>query len=103
MFLVGVGMLAVMSAMVATAKANRYSQRIDVANSLIRMEMERVRNLPYAIVANETGDYGEYNDHPLFRHQFYVVDNGDSKEVTLYIYFENDVRSATATTIITDM
>lgn len=103
MFLVTVGMLAVMSAMVASAKANRYSQRIDVANSMIRMEMERVQNLPFESIASESGEYGEYRDNPLFRHQINVIDNGDSKQVTVFIFFENDVRSASATTLISDM
>lgn len=103
MFLVAVGMLAVTSTMVATAKASRYSQRIDIANSLIRMEMERVRNMNFDTIANESGEYGEYADHPNYRHQVAVTDNGDSKQIIVRIFFDNDVRSAEATTIIADM
>ena len=103
MFLIMVGLLVVMSAMVATAKSTRYSQRIEVATSLLRMELERVKNQDWDDIATTEADYGEYADYPDYRHTVKVVADGRLKRVTVSILFEQDQRSAIAMTSIADM
>ncbi|MBI5059422.1 hypothetical protein HZB60_06540 [candidate division KSB1 bacterium] len=103
MFLIMIGLLVVMSAMVATAKSSRYSQRMETANSLLRMEMERVKNMDWPDIASETAAYGEFADHPDFRHTLSVTEDGRIKRIELTILFEQDRRSAVAITSISDM
>lgn len=103
MFLVMVGLLVVMTSFVAIAKSHRYSERMDVAASLGRMEMERIRNTTYANVLPESGSYSEYSDHPDYRHETYVTTLGNTKQVTLRLYFENDRRYAEMITYVTNM
>jgi Tfp pilus assembly protein PilV len=103
MFLVAMGLLVVMTSFVAIAKSHRYSERMDVANTLARMEMERIRNLPYANIASGEGAYSEYPDHPDYRHQVTVTDHGTAKEILLQIYFENDRRRAEVRTYVTNL
>jgi len=102
-FIVIMGLLVVMSSFVAIAKSNRHSERMNAAMSLARMEMERVRNLPYATIQSETGVYGEYAEHPDYRHELVVVDNSGVKSIILRIYFENDRRRAEFTTHVTNL
>jgi Tfp pilus assembly protein PilV len=102
-FVVIMGLLVVMLSFVAIAKSNRYSERMDTANTLIRMEVEKVRNQAYAAIASETGSYGEYADHPDFRHEITVTDRGNVKEVDVDIYFENDRRRAEVITYVANM
>ena len=92
-----------MTSIVAIAKTNRYSERMDVATSLARMEMERVRNRPYAQIATENGAYGEYTDHLDFRHKTTVTDLGTVKEVKVDLYFEHDRRRAEVITYVANM
>ncbi|MFZ5434163.1 MAG: type IV pilus modification PilV family protein [Calditrichota bacterium] len=103
MFLVMMGLLVVMTSFVAIAKSNRYSERMDIATSLARLEMERIRNLDYANIQSETGYYYEYPEQPSFRHETTVATIGNTKEITLHIYFENDRRRAELKTYITNM
>lgn len=102
-FLVILGLLVIMSSMVAMAKSSRYSQRMDVANSLARREMERVRNLTYANVVTESGTYGEYADHPDFRHVTTVTVVGTVKQVRMQVFFEDDRRRAELMTFVANM
>ena len=103
MFLVMMGLLVVMTSFVAIAKSHRYSERMDVAASLSRMEMERIRNMSYTTVLPETGSYSEYPDHPDFRHETYITTMGNTKQVTLRLYFESDRRYAEMITYVTNM
>ncbi len=102
-FLVILGLLVIMSSMVAMAKSNRYSQRMDIANSLARREMERVRNMNFDDIASETGAYGEYFDFPDFRHVVEVTTQGNLKQVRLQMYFEGDRRRAELVTFVADL
>jgi hypothetical protein len=101
--LVMVGLLVVMTSFVAISKSSRYGERMNVATTLARMEMERVRNLPYANIHSVTGTYHEYTDHPDYRHEVEVHDLGTIKEVVLRIYFEHDRRRAEVRTFVTNM
>jgi Tfp pilus assembly protein PilV len=103
MFLVMIGLLVVMSAMVATAKSTRYAEEVDVANALMRMEMERLQNTDWDVIAHEEVGYGAIADHPDYRYSTAVTQNGRIKRIELTIWFENDRRSVTATTSIVDM
>ena len=102
-FLVILGLLVIMSSMVAMAKSNRYSQRMDVANSLARREMERIRNTNFDDIANENGAYGEYTDFPDYRHVVEITTQGNLKQVRLQVFFENDRRRAELVTFIADL
>jgi Tfp pilus assembly protein PilV len=102
-FLVILGLLVIMSSMVAMAKSSRYSQRMDVANSLARREMERIHNMTFANIVNETGNYGEYAEYPGYRHQTAVSTVGTVKQVQLDIYFEGDRRRAEVITYVANM
>ena len=102
-FLVVIGMLVVTTSFIAISKSHKYSERMDTAASLARLEMEKVRNKAYANVTNETGHYNEYPDHPDFRHEIVVADRGTAKQVTLKIYFEHDRRHADLTTYVANL
>jgi type IV pilus assembly protein PilV len=103
MFLVMLGLLVVLSSMVAMAKSNRYSQRMDIANTLARHEMERVRNMNFDAIVSETGAYGEYDMHPDYRHETTVTATGNVKEVVVDVFFENDRRHAEMITYVADL
>ena len=77
-FLVTMGLLVVMSSFVAIGKAHRYSERMDTAASLARLEMERIRNRTYATIQSEVGAYSEYPEHPDYRHEVAVTDLGSA-------------------------
>jgi Tfp pilus assembly protein PilV len=101
-FVVVVGLVVVMSSFVATAKSSRYSERMDIANTLLQLEMERMRNQAYADIESELGAYNEdYPDHPDYRKEITVTQFGGSvKQIVVDIYFENDRRRAEALTMI---
>ena len=103
MFLVMLGLLVVLSSMVAMAKSNRYSQRMDIANSLARHEMERVRNMDFDAIVSESGAYGEYDQHPEYRHETLVTTTGNVKQVTVRVFFERDRRRAEILTFVADL
>jgi prepilin-type N-terminal cleavage/methylation domain-containing protein len=102
-FLVTLGLLVVMTSFVAIGKAHRYSERMDVAASLARLEMERIRNQTYANVQSQIGAYTEYPEHPDYRHEVAVADLGNVKQVTLRIYFENDRRRTEVITYVSNL
>ena len=102
-FLVTLGLLVVMTSFVAIGKAHRYSERMDVAASLARLEMERIRNQTYANVQSQIGAYTEYPEHPDYRHEVAVADLGNVKRVTLRIYFENDRRRTEVVTYVSNL
>jgi Tfp pilus assembly protein PilV len=103
MFLVMIGLLVVMSSFVAIAKSTKYSERMDVANTLARLEMEKVRNLSFANIQSASGVYSEYPDHPDYRHEVIVEDVGSSRQVIVRIYFENDRRRAELRTYVSNL
>jgi Tfp pilus assembly protein PilV len=102
-FLIMIGLLVVMTSFVAIAKSHKYSERMDVAASLARLEMEKLRNRSYDNIRSETGAYHEYPEHPDYRHEIEVTDRATAKEVTLRILFENDRRRAELKTYVTNM
>lgn len=102
-FLVTLGLLVVMTSFIAIAKANRHAERMDVATSLARFELEQIRNLQFANIQSETGTYSEYPNHPDFRHVTTVTNFGNVKEVVLHVYFEGDRRRAEVRTFIANM
>jgi hypothetical protein len=103
-FVVTIGLLVVMSSFVAIAKSQRYSEQMDLANALLRMEMERVRNMDYDDVASEEGDYyTDYAEFPSYRKSIYVAEDGNIKRIEVKIYFEDDRRRAQAQTIIAEL
>ncbi len=103
MFLVLLGLVVVMGSFVASAKANRYGERADVASALMKLEMERVRNMNFDDVDSEAGDYGEYTQYPDFRHERLVTEVGSIKQIDVTIFFENDRRSASVVTFLSDL
>jgi Tfp pilus assembly protein PilV len=103
LLLVTLGMLVVMSSFIAISKAQHYGERMETATTLMRMEMERIRNMPYANVRAETGAYREYTDYPEYRHEVAVTDLGSTKQITLRIYFEHDRRRVEGTTFVANL
>jgi Tfp pilus assembly protein PilV len=103
-FVIVVGLLVVMSSFVAIAKSQRYSERMDLANALLRMEMERVRNQDYDDVVAIEGEYFiDFPDQPEYRKQIGVTENDNVKTVEVGIYFENDRRRVVATTMLANL
>jgi Tfp pilus assembly protein PilV len=102
-FIVMVGLLVVMTSFIAIAKSGRYSERVDVANNLAKLEIERIRNLPFASIQSETGAYSEYPNHPDFRHDVSVTDLGRTREVVVRIFFENDRRRTEVRTYVANL
>ena len=103
LFLVTMGLLVVMTSFIAIGKSHRYSERMDVAASLARLEMERIRNQPYANIQSEVGAYYEYAEHPDYRHEVSVTDMGNVKEVVLRVYFEGDRRRTEVRTYMSNL
>jgi Tfp pilus assembly protein PilV len=103
LFLVSLGLLVVMASFVAISKSGKYSERMNTATTLARMEMERVRNKTYDNIRSSEGVYSEYPDYPDFRHSVVVRDVGTAKEVVLRIYFEHDRRRAELRTYMANM
>jgi len=85
-----VGFLIIISSFVAMARANRYSERQDIAIQLASRVMEDMRNQKFADIQSEEGSYNEYYGFPEFRHKTEVVTVGQVKEVIVEIYFDND-------------
>lgn len=104
-FIVVVGLVVVMSSFVATAKSSRYSERMDIANTLLQLEMEQLRNQPYSDIESADGEYWyDYPDHPDFRKEILVTQFGGSvKQIEVNIYFENDRRRAQALTMVAQL
>lgn len=102
-FLVTLGLLVVMSSFVAISKSGRYGERMNVATTLARLEMERIRNQPYAAVQNATGADGEYPDHPGYYHAVQVHETGTVKEVVLQVFFEHGRRRAEMRTYVSNL
>lgn len=98
------GLLVVMSSFVGIAKSNRYVEKMETANSLLRLELETVRNVPFASIVSASSGYGEaYNDQWEFRRNVIVADIGSVKRVTVQILFDNDKHLAEATTMVTQL
>ena len=89
-----VGFLIIISSFVAMARANRYSEKQDIAIQLAGRVMEDLRNQDFASIQNEEGSYNEYNSFLDFRHKTEVVTVGQVKEVTVTIYFDDDRKRA---------
>lgn len=97
--IVTTGLLVVMSSFVAMAKSNRYAGKMEVANNLLRLELENVRNQDYSAIQSRSL-YGAYEDLPEFERQITVTEQGNVKQVLVQIYFENGRRVAQATTMV---
>ncbi|MBU1706429.1 prepilin-type N-terminal cleavage/methylation domain-containing protein [bacterium] len=89
-FVLVVGFLIIITSFVAMARANRYSEKQDVAVQLASRVMEDVRNQRFADIQSDEGNYYEYYDFPDFRHRTDVVTVGQVKEVIVEIFFDND-------------
>ena len=85
-----VGFLIIVSSFVAMARANRYSEKQDIAIQLAGRVMEDLRNQGFTSIQSEEGCYNEYNDYPNFRHKTEVVTIGQVKEITVEIFFDKD-------------
>ncbi|MCB9366704.1 MAG: hypothetical protein H6506_00090 [Calditrichaeota bacterium] len=95
------GLVVVMSSFIGIQKSSRYVEHMETANSLLRLEMESLRSLPYASIDSESGSYGSsWNDQHDFRQERDVTDLGNVKRVKIKVYFDNDRHYAEATTII---
>jgi len=98
------GLLVVMASFVGIAKSNRYVEQMETANTLLRLELETVRNVSYATIQSASGDYNEsFNDQPNFRRNVIVTELGRVKRVTVQIYFDNDRHFAEATTMVAQL
>lgn len=98
------GLVVVMSSFVGIAKSNRYVEKMETANNLLRLELETMRNNSYADITTLDTQYGTaYNDQPDFRKEVTVNEFGNVKRVTVQIYFDNDRHVAEATTMVAQM
>lgn len=100
--IVTTGLLVVMSSFVGMAKSNRYAGKMEIANNLLRFELENVRNLNYADVQSHSLD-DVYADMPEYERQITVTEQGSVKQVLVQIYFENGRRVAQATTMVAQL
>ncbi len=95
------GLVVVMSSFVGMQKSSRYVEKMETANSLLRLEMEMLRNIPYASIQSSEDNYGNaWSDQRDFRRQLIVTDLGNLKRVRVLVYFDSDKHVAEATTII---
>jgi Tfp pilus assembly protein PilV len=103
LFIVMLGLLVVMASFLAISKSHRYAEKMEIATTLAKFEMERIRNRDFDAVQTETGSYSEYPEHQDFRHEIAVTQNGTLKQVMLRIYFDHDNRCAVLQTYITSL
>lgn len=95
------GLVVVMSSFVGMQKSSRYVEKMETANSLLRLEMEMLRNIPYSSIRSSEANYGTaWSDQQDFRRQLIVTDLGNLKRVRVLVYFDGDKHVAEATTII---
>jgi Tfp pilus assembly protein PilV len=97
------GLLIVVSSFVAMARANRYSEKQDIAVQLAGRVMEDVRNQKFADIESEEGNYFEYYQFPEFRHKTDVETIGKVKEVIVDIYFDDDRKRVRLVSYCADM
>jgi Tfp pilus assembly protein PilV len=100
--IVTTGLLVVMSSFVAMAKSNRYAGKMEIANNLLRLELENVRNQSYSEIQSLSLD-GIYTDLPEFERRITVTEQSNVKQVLVQIYFENGRRVAQATTMVAQL
>lgn len=98
-----VGFLIIISSFVAMARANRYSEKQDIAIQLASRVMEDMRNQGFATIQSEEGSYNEYFDHPHFRHRADVATVGQVKEITVEIFFDDDRKQVKLVSYLADM
>jgi Tfp pilus assembly protein PilV len=103
LFIVMLGLLVVMASFLAISKSQRFAGRMEVANTLAKYEMEKIRNKAFDNIINEVGTYSEYSEHPGFRHEVTVTQSGSLKEIVLHIYFEDDRRQAIVRTYVSNL
>lgn len=98
------GLVVVMASFVGMAKSNRYVEKMETANSLLRLELETVRNDRFADIISSDADYGDaFSDQPDFRRIVEVTDLGNVKRVTVRILFDLDKHEAEATTMVAQL
>ncbi|MCB1058645.1 MAG: type II secretion system protein [Calditrichaeota bacterium] len=98
------GLVVVMASFVGIAKSNRYVEKMETANNLLRLELETVRNSQYSNIVSVSSDYGDsYSDQPDFRRYVSVADLGTVKRITVKIYFDHDLHFAEATTMVAQL
>ncbi len=103
-FIVTGGLVVVMSSFVGIAKTNRYVEKMEMANNLLRLELETVRNNQYANILSAESSYGSsYDDQPDYRRRVVVADLGNIKRVTVQILFDGDKHLAQATTMVAQL
>lgn len=98
------GLVVVMASFVGVAKSNRYVEKMETANNLLRLELETVRNDRFADIVSADSDYGDtYTDQPDFRKRVVVTELGNIKRVTVQILFDLDKHLAEATTMVAQL
>lgn len=103
------GLVVVMASFVGIAKSNRYVEKMETANNLLRLELETVRNIAFADIVSGESSYsgggvaGAYSDQPDYRRNIVVADLGNVKRVTVQILFDGDKHLAEATTMVTQL
>lgn len=98
------GLVVVMGSFVGIAKTNRYVEKMETANSLLRLELETVRNSQYSNIVSQSADYGSsFSDQPNFRRYITVADLGNVKRITVRIFFDEDRHFAEATTMVAQL
>ncbi|NUO18416.1 type II secretion system protein [bacterium] len=98
------GLVVVMASFVGIAKSNRYVEKMETANSLLRLEMETLRNDRFVDIISSDSDYGNsFLDQPDFRRVVEVTDLGNVKRVRVRILFDSDRHQAEATTMVAQL
>ena len=98
------GLVVVMASFVGIAKSNRYVEKMETANNLLRLEMKNLRNNEYGAIQSLSGDSNEsFSDQPDFRRRITVTDLGSVKRVTVQIFFNDDHHVAEATTMVANL
>lgn len=98
------GLVVVMASFVGIAKSNRYVEKMETANSLLRLEMETLRNDRFVDIISSNSDYGNsFLDQPDFRRVVEVTDLGNVKRVRVRILFDSDRHQAEATTMVAQL
>lgn len=98
------GLVVVMASFVGIAKSNRYVEKMETANSLLRWELETIRNNRFADILSAESSYGSaYSDQPEFRKSILVTELGNVKRITVQIHFDDDKRRAEATTMVAQL
>ena len=88
------GLLTILGVFLGATKANKHSQKMDIAHHLAQETIEEFRNSGYAQIQSFQENYGDIPEYPQHRRQVTVNESGTLKDVQIVVHFDNDKHNA---------